>query len=312
MMRGTRERFHYRRCVECGCVQIVDPPADLAAYYGDRYYSFAAARRGWWSGIAVRLRSARDHAYLPAAPAWTRAMARVRPNPLVRCVSRCPGPRAGVLDVGAGDGRLLADLARLGFTQLLGVDPFASADRGDPRGFSVLRRDVHGLEVAGWNVVVLSHSLEHMADPVSTLRRVAQLLAPTGTCIVRIPLAGSWAHRTYGADWVQHDAPRHLMVHTRRGLELAAAAAGMRIVEVEFDSSGFQFWGSELYRRGVPLVRVSRSRLYWHFPPWVLLRYTRAARALNRKGDGDQATFYLRRAAPEAIAPSHLAPGGQG
>ena len=42
MMFGHRDRFTAGECGRCGCVQLLDPPADLGRYYGPGYYSFGA------------------------------------------------------------------------------------------------------------------------------------------------------------------------------------------------------------------------------------------------------------------------------
>ena len=39
MMLGTGEQFEYLECGRCGCLQIADPPGDLARYYPQGYYS---------------------------------------------------------------------------------------------------------------------------------------------------------------------------------------------------------------------------------------------------------------------------------
>jgi hypothetical protein len=39
MMFGTRESFTYFECEGCGCLHLIDVPADLAAYYPKEYYS---------------------------------------------------------------------------------------------------------------------------------------------------------------------------------------------------------------------------------------------------------------------------------
>src|SRR5256885_2327700 len=76
-----------------------------------------------------------------------------------------------------------------------------------------------------WNMVMFNHSFEHLPEPVQVLRRVARLLSPDGVCVIRIPVAGSYAWRRYREDWVQLDAPRHLFLHTTASLGKAAAAA---------------------------------------------------------------------------------------
>lgn len=115
--------------------------------------------------------------------------------------------------------------------------------------------------------------------------------------IVRTPVCDGFAWRTYGVDWVQLDAPRHLFIPTRAGMQRIAGRAGMRVVQSFDDSSAFQFWGSEQYRRGVPL---HDPRSYADNPATDLFTddqiraWEQCASALNRARDGDSTCFVLR------------------
>ena len=40
MMFGFRDKFEYLECGQCGCVQIINIPTNIAKYYPDNYYSF--------------------------------------------------------------------------------------------------------------------------------------------------------------------------------------------------------------------------------------------------------------------------------
>ena len=162
------------------------------------------------------------------------------------------GVDSAILDVGCGAGKLLHKLRNDGFRDLHGVDPYLPAEVHEP-GLRIVRRQVSEMDGA-YDLVMLHHSLEHIPDQVQALREAARLARPTGTVLVRIPVADSWAWRHYGVDWVQLDALRHLYLHTRRSLETVAAAAGLRLARVLHDSEPLQFWGSELYRRDIPLL----------------------------------------------------------
>ena len=162
----------------------------------------------------------------------------------------------------------------------------------DPAGEPGLE-DLEG----GWDVIMLHHAFEHLADPARLLREAARRLAPGGKILLRLPMADSYAWLRYRADWVQLDAPRHLFLHTRRSLAHAADAAGLRVEATVCDSHELQFWGSEQYLRDIPLndprsYRFDRSGAL--FAPARLARWRRAAAALNRIGWGDQAAVYLR------------------
>src|SRR5690606_9665958 len=100
----------------------------------------------------------------------------------------------------------------------------------------------------------------------------------------------SWAWEHYRTDWVQLDPPRHLVIHSLESARRAASAAGLELSEVEYDSGHFQFVGSELYRKDIPLLPA-----LYEAAPSEIRRYRRRAAALNAAGKGDQASFFFRR-----------------
>jgi SAM-dependent methyltransferase len=211
--------------------------------------------------------------------------------------------RSRILDVGCGAGRLLHSLAGIGFQSLLGIDRFLRADRagaapGNP-GCRIERLDIS--EVRGpFDLVMFHHSFEHLDDPEGTLRHVARLLAPGGWCLIRTPTPSSFAWREYGTDWVQLDAPRHLCLASVAGAARLADRAGFRLLEVRDDSTAFQFWGSEQYRRGIPLESERSYAKHPDASPFSrreIRAFEARARELNRRRDGDQVALYLRRAA---------------
>ena len=83
---------------------------------------------------------------------------------------------------------------------------------------------------------------------------------------------------------------------------VAARRTGFEIESVEFDSTAFQFWGSEQYRRGIPL---EDPRSFKHgiensvFSEADIAGFERASRELNASRRGDQACFILRPEPPE-------------
>jgi SAM-dependent methyltransferase len=293
MMFGLRDEFEYLECSGCGCLQLREPPTDMARYYPFAYYSFQSSQRPlvrWLKRVRIR------HLFGHRTLLGRMLVRRFGVPPDVTAVLRS-GVRYqdAILDIGCGDGRLLRDLASAGFADLTGIDPHLAQDVQLPSG--VLLRRAKLPEVAGpFDLIMMHHAFEHLRDPEAALREVRRLLSPNGQVILRTPLADSYAWRYYGVDWVQLDAPRHIFVHTRRSIRALAERTGFRIRSVHYDSTAFQFWGSEQYRRNLPLrgTGCSGDR------PWPsaftrqqLRDYARRARQLNRRQEGDQASFCL-------------------
>jgi SAM-dependent methyltransferase len=301
-MYGTGEVFAYGECGRCGSLTLLDLPDDLAPYYPDTYLSMTVDPAALDPvRLAVISVLARSIVRFPgSAPCWRRLLPLRQARTLaviLESVARTPSPRPRrVLDVGSGSGMVPLAVSRSGSVEVLGIDPFGPGDR--PLGRHAQLRTTTLDQVDGaYDLVMLHHSLEHMPDPLASLRDVRRVLAPGGIALVRVPTASSAAWREYGTDWIQLDPPRHVWVPSRPGLATLARRAELDVVAEYDDSGAFQFWGSEQARAGVPLmdprsqfVDASASPV----PRTTMARYGRRSRALNRRSDGDQTVVYLR------------------
>ena len=104
------------------------------------------------------------------------------------------------------------------------------------------------------------HSLEHVDDPEAALSLCRKRLEPQGRVLVRIPVP-HYAWRRYRDRWVQLDAPRHLHLMSERGFTQLVQRAGLVVAKVFYDSTPFQFWGSEAYIRDQLLKDVAPQTL---------------------------------------------------
>jgi SAM-dependent methyltransferase len=302
MMFGLRERFDYMECARCGCLQLLDVPEDPSRFYPADYYSFAGAR-ALDRSLLVKLKKLRTRTLLRAPAgvldalvhAWWLSPLFV-PTEFIWFGDLRLRTSSAIGDLGSGSGQVLAWMSGQGFSRLTGFDPFIENDLQIDGLITIHRLGVDDMP-AGWDLIMLNHSFEHMANPAAVLRALRERLGEGGSVILRVPVATSWAWRNYGTDWVQLDAPRHLFIHTPRSISILAEQAGMVLSRVFFDSASFQFWGSEQYRRDIPL-RDPRS--YWTdqtsglFSDHEIKAFHRRAQRLNREGAGDSAGFVLR------------------
>lgn len=308
MMFGVGETFEYSRCEPCGTLWLEDPPGDLSAYYPTDYYSaeidpeHALGRRGIRHFAYAVARSAVLGSGHVARTARTILPQRqlksfVTLLEAVRLARPSGTAHFRVLDVGCGSGVITYALGLIGLTSV-GIDPYVAQDRFFDNGAKVLRRQLADTEGV-FDVVMFHHSLEHVEDPLQSLKDALGVLAPHGRILVRIPTVSSTAYETYGTDWVQLDAPRHITLFSRDGFAQLAKRAGLQVVDVVDDSSAFQFWGSEQVRAGTPLMAPTSHMIDAKasaFTAAQIRAWDREANALNRQGRGDQAVWVLTRA----------------
>src|SRR5882724_2868715 len=131
MMFGLRDQFEYLECGNCGCLQLVNPPADIAKYYPTDYYSFQEQ-----SGVVTAIRR-----WLGVSAIGRAFIESVSPNHAMDSVRRLNLPTsARILDVGCGSGKLLRDLYYLRFSNASGVDPFIQRNIAYPNGPTIYKR----------------------------------------------------------------------------------------------------------------------------------------------------------------------------
>jgi len=297
MMLGTRDEFTYVHCSNCDSLTLSHPPDALADYYPDNYYSYTdnpeamnALRR---FAHIVRGR----YLVLGQLGFLGRLVAEFFPDRNIESLSPLKlHPSMSIVDIGCGAGKLAWTLAAIGFEHVLGIDPMIEGDYKYDNGARILKQNMYELE-GSFDVVMLHHSFEHMCEPLRVLEQIRRLLTDTGVCLITTPNLSSEAWDIYGSDWVQIDAPRHLFVHSVRSLSVLASRAGLAIERVEWNSTEFQYWGSEQYRRDIPLTdqrSYVRNPSKSVFSRSDIRMYRSRAEKANGAERGDQIAVYLR------------------
>lgn len=254
---GLRDRlfaapgeWSFKRCPASGCGLLwLDPmPAadDIGRAYAD-YYTHSEGANGRDSALG-RLFAAAKRGYLANRfdyAAGTDLRERLlgllpwlypgRTAELDFSVMWLDASRRGrLLDIGSGSGWLIEHMGSLGW-QAEGIDfDLRAVERARGCGLTVHHGDLLSRRLAGgsFDAITLSHSIEHVHDPLAWLAEVHRLLRPGGRMVIATPNSASLGHRRYGEHWLALDPPRHLQLFNRETLSRALRRAGFFRLQV--------------------------------------------------------------------------------
>lgn len=234
-------KWRLQKCHECATVYL-DPrpsPESLTLAYGE-YFTHVARLAGRRTGLRwllsfidssyQRLRfgfqpNFRDNICGSPLYLWTNRRRAVEAG--MRNMPRCTaGGR--LLDLGCGNGEFMLHARNVGW-QVVGADLDPKAVRAArSNGLNVYEGgiDVFGSDSQQFDAITLSHVIEHVYDPVETLRSCRRLLRTGGWIWIDTPNIEAIGHDRFGADWRGLEPPRHLVIFARKSLIRSLKEAG--------------------------------------------------------------------------------------
>lgn len=199
-------------CNRCGLVQTNPRPsaAGLDRFYRDHYRLF-------YQGA-----TAPDQAYIASLNKD------VRLAYTAQFFSETIGlaPNAVVLDFGCGEGSLFAALRKAGFTgAFYGVELNASFGEYASRyGDAIVSNTIRSREPV--DLAVVNHVLEHLDDPIGTLREISRLIKPDGHLYIDVPDVEEY-------DKIHDLHIAHIYHFSERNLRSLVERAGFTVDRVE-------------------------------------------------------------------------------
>lgn len=205
--RKPPELMHHRmvRCRRCDTLYADPAPAaeDLAAAYADAAYDTGEESRYAAETYAQVVRT-----LMPRLPA-----------------------RGGALDIGAGDGAFMAELLRLGFEDVVGVEPSSAPIATAPP--ELRPQIVHGVfrrgdfEAGRFRLITVMQTIEHVPDPLAVCTEAAELLMPGGMLLIVCHDRRALVNRLLGRRSPINDL-QHLQLFSPRSIEALLEAGGLR------------------------------------------------------------------------------------
>jgi len=234
---GAPGEWRCCECLGCGLIWLSPRPAvcELAKVYA-KYYTHEGG------GRLASMRERLICAMYSGIPGFEK----VASNSLERCLGKMAvsvpvmktriltsmmyleGTAGRVLDIGCGSGRFLGRMRKAGW-DVAGVEiDRISADRARSSGVGSVFDDLNApaLGSHSFDAITMNHVIEHLYDPIGSLRRCLELLKPGGRLTVVTPNSDGLGHRVFGADWRGLEPPRHTYLFCRKTLESLLGRAG--------------------------------------------------------------------------------------
>src|SRR3984885_7952076 len=133
-----------------------------------------------------------------------------------------------LLDIGFGSGAFLAAAHAIGW-EVTGIDTDSKVvSNALRRGLNVLQGGLEVLagESNAFDVITLSHVIEHVHEPTRVLEACYRLLKPGGKLWLETPNIDSLGRMRFRNNWRGLETPRHLVIFNRQSLHTALKEAG--------------------------------------------------------------------------------------
>ena len=167
-------------------------------------------------------------------------------------------PGINFLDVGCFEGGLLEELGRRTRWSLIGADPNASATAAArEKGFEIWEGHAEDLSALlplsmKFDLLFLGQTIEHLNEPLVTLRRLSGLLSQGGRMIVSTPNLHSKQLELFGPTWAHWHPPYHRHIFSLDGLRQLGKEAELQMEK--WRSYSHPYWSAmslQLNQRGV-------------------------------------------------------------
>ncbi|MFA6980572.1 MAG: class I SAM-dependent methyltransferase [Ignavibacteriaceae bacterium] len=291
--------YDYCECLSCGVLYLKNKVRIQLLYDNKNYYSFYPHIKSKENLIKSILDKKRYKSEILKSSFVGNLLTKIKPLKAYNLTwikqLNFASYQEKILDVGCGNGQLLNFLSSVGFVNLSGIDPFLEEEISTTL-YKIEKKELLGITET-FDVIMFHHVLEHIDNPIETLLKAKELLNADGRILIRIPFKDSYAWEKYKENWVQIDAPRHVIIYSKGSLEILFNKVGLEIIDLKYDSTSFQFWGSEQYLHNIALCSPNS----YHIDPSKsvfsnekIIAFDNLAEDLNKNKNGDQVSIILK------------------
>ena len=146
---------------------------------------------------------------------------------------------ANVLDIGCGNGRFLQELIAenyCGYGIELLSKSAGRASRIPGLNLKIGQLCEDDFEEHFFDAVTMWHVIEHLPNPLETLKIIGKILKQGGYLMVSLPNIDSFQSRLFGGRWLHLDPPRHLFFFGPSDMTKILQLFGFEIVTIKYFS----------------------------------------------------------------------------
>jgi len=308
---SQKQKFNIVRCRSCDLVYVNPRPTQgvISRYYPqDSYYSYRFQDQ---NTLKRRIRNhvlEEEGGYSHSGKddilviAMGKIIKHLLKNQVLMSIPYVPGGKA--LDIGCGCGELLLWLKNHGWSEVCGVEMSRSAaDLANRHGLNVFCGTLEQARYPDrfFDLISLNQVLEHMHDPMQTLKEVHRMLKPDGLLLVGVPNFGSFENAVLGRHQsILTEVPRHLYHFTLRTLTRMLDESGFSVRR----TAGKTFFIPSVNLKSLKLVfeNETRAKFLWSVFRIYGERPLRYLFSPEKEAFGQLFTFYAHKRPAGALA----------
>jgi 2-polyprenyl-3-methyl-5-hydroxy-6-metoxy-1,4-benzoquinol methylase len=292
LMFNHHTRYDYAVCTNCDLVFQTPQPSDteIASFYPSHYdvYDVDSKLKRISSWRKSRLKTCYGYHHLKTNRLldFINLMLPKRMVPAELSYI----PHAKMLDVGCGNGRFMHGMSQLGW-EVQGVEFNAGAvNICRSSGLTVHHGDLFSanLESASFDIVHMSHVIEHVTDPLAIFKEIARILKPNGLLLIKTPNSLALGRLLLSVNWYANEVPRHLFLFSEKNIKLLAENNDFSVESFSTHSTPKIFLNSidyALHNTGTPSKYIKWRRcLARLYVIWA-----------NYRAQGDEINLQLRK-----------------
>lgn len=236
----TLKEFSLVKCLNCDVAYLKERPAKefIGSYYPPNSYHSFTRKTGMERLLKRRFKikikdilkkrdqELIDKILLNFIPAYWRLAAQFPEG-------------SKILDIGCGGGWKLDLYKEFGW-KTYGFDISSEAvEIAKSKGHEVLMAEVDNISFPDnyFDAIQISHVIEHLPDPVYTLKKAFRLLKEGGVLLLETPNISSLLAKVFKADYWQIDSPRHFQVFNIKSLNILLKDCGFIIDRLRTNNS---------------------------------------------------------------------------